>query len=133
TQVVIVNDDTPPAISPMPDLVTFTGAGSTSCAIVVTDAALGAATAIDNVSGAVPVRRAGVPAGNTFPVGTTTITYTAADPSGNVATTTQTVIVVDDTLPAIAAPANTSYELPSLVPAARPSDATASDNCGAVT
>ena len=37
--------------------------------------------------------RSGVPAGNVFPVGTTTITYTATDASGNVTTGTQTVTV----------------------------------------
>ena len=37
--------------------------------------------------------RAGVPAGNLFPVGATVITYTAMDASGNTATAQQTVTV----------------------------------------
>ena len=60
--------------------------------IVVTDAELGTASATDN-SGSVTIVRTGVPAGNVFPVGTTTITYTATDAAGNVTTATQTVTV----------------------------------------
>ena len=48
--------------------------------------------ATDN-SGSVTIVRSGVPAGNVFPVGTTTITYTATDAAGNVTTATQTVTV----------------------------------------
>ena len=59
---------------------------------MIGDAQLGTATASDN-SGSVTIDRTGVPAGNVFPVGTTTITYTATDASGNVTTVTQTVTV----------------------------------------
>jgi hypothetical protein len=41
----------------------------------------------------VTIKRTGVPAGNLFPVGTTTITYTATDPYGNTTTATQTIVV----------------------------------------
>jgi hypothetical protein len=47
------------------------------------------------------VTRTGVPAGNNFPAGTTTITYSATDAHGNTGTATQTVTVVDNTVPTI--------------------------------
>ncbi|HEX7227225.1 MAG TPA: HYR domain-containing protein, partial [Candidatus Binatia bacterium] len=84
-----------------------TGAGATSCGAVVTDEQLGTATATDN-SGSVSVARSGVPTGNVFPVGTTTITYTATDDAGNSTSDTQTVTVIDNTAPALTAPASTS-------------------------
>ncbi len=53
---------------------------------------LGSATAIDLVDGVVSVTNN---APVTFPVGITTVTYTATDATGNTATATQTVTVVD--------------------------------------
>jgi hypothetical protein len=70
------------------------------------------------------VTRTGVPAGGVFPIGTTTITYTATDTSNNQATATQTVTVVDNTAPVIVAPPDASYTCLSQVPAASPSQAT---------
>ena len=55
--------------------------------------ALGTATATDNV-GAVT---SNAPA--SFPLGTTTVTYTAKDAAGNVGTATQTVTVKDAIAP----------------------------------
>jgi len=57
---------------------------------VVSSAALGSAAATDNCP-AVSVSSSGIPAGNLFPIGTTTITWTATDASGNTARATQTV------------------------------------------
>jgi hypothetical protein len=47
------------------------------------------------------VTRGGVPSGNIFPGGTTTITYSATDAHGNTGTATQTVTVIDNTAPTI--------------------------------
>jgi uncharacterized repeat protein (TIGR01451 family) len=99
TQSVTVVDDTPPTITAPPGVTVGTGPGATSCTAIVSDAALGTATAQDNCS--VTVTRAGVPAGNVFPKGTTVITWTATDGSGNHTTATQSVTVVDDTPPTI--------------------------------
>ena len=41
-----------------------------------------------------------------FPIGTTTVTWTVTDGSGNTSTATQTVTVIDTILPTIAAPSN---------------------------
>jgi hypothetical protein len=102
---------------------------------MVTEGQLGTATATDN-SGSVSIARSGVPAGNIFPVGTTTITYTATDDAGNSMQATQTVTVIDNTAPTIIAPAATSVNadgsghgvIPDVVAAT-----IASDNCGPVT
>jgi len=106
TQTVTVRENPaiPPTISAPGDLSLNTGPGASSCGVFVSDAALDAATASDNCAG-VTVTRTGVPAGNNFPVGTTIVTYTATDRSGNTASDTQTVTVVDNTVPVVTPPA----------------------------
>jgi hypothetical protein len=82
------------------------------------------------------VERSGVPSGNLFPVGTTTITYTATDGAGNSTPATQTVTVIDNTAPTLSAPAPTSVNADSNGRATIPNvvaGTTASDNCGPVT
>ena len=101
---VIVQDTTPPTITAPANVTVGTGPGATTCSAVVSDALLGNATAGDNCS--VTVTRTGVPAGNVFPKGNTTITYTATDGGGNTATATQVVTVNDTTLPTISCQAN---------------------------
>ncbi len=44
------------------------------------------------------------PSGNVFPVGTTTVTWTATDPAGNSASCTSTVTVIDNESPSITCP-----------------------------
>jgi hypothetical protein len=61
---------------------------------VVANEALGTPGAIDNCGG-VTLSRSGVPAGNLFPVGTTTVTYTALDSGGAAATATSLVKVLN--------------------------------------
>lgn len=126
-QTITVIDPTPPTFTSVPGtVIAYTGAGATSCGTVVSDATIGTATATDNCS--VTVTRTGVPAGNNFPKGDTTITYTATDGGGNTATATQTVTVIDNTPPTITlsganpqiVECHTSY--PEL-------GATANDNC----
>lgn len=80
-----------------------TGPGATACGVIISDTTLGAAT-VSNNCGVVTITRSGVPSGNLFPVGTTTIIYTANTASGSTATTTQSVIVSDNTPPTITAP-----------------------------
>lgn len=94
----------PPTIDAPANVSVNTGPDATICGAFVSDAILGAATASDNCPG-VTVTRSGVPEGNIFPVGSTTVTYTATDKSGNFASDTQTVTVVDNTVPVVTAPA----------------------------
>lgn len=100
TRTVYVVDTTPPVVTAPANVTVYTGSGTT-CAVVVSNATLGTATATDSCSGSLSVTRTGVPAGNSFPVGTTTITYSATDPANNTGTKTQTVTVVDNTVPVI--------------------------------
>jgi uncharacterized repeat protein (TIGR01451 family) len=127
-----VVDTTPPAFTFVPAAVTaYTGAGATTCDTVVDP---GTATASDNC-GSVTITRS--PAGNTFAVGTTTITWTAKDGANNTSTATQTVTVVDNTPPVVSCPANLTVYLPLNTTATSMAvsypAATATDNCGGTT
>ncbi len=137
TQVVTVVDNTPPTITAPANVTAYTGPGATSCGTVVSDAILGNATASDNCPGLGPIVRTGVPSGNFFPVGTTTVTYTVTDAHNNTSSATQTVTVIDNTPPVITTngqtlsmwPPNHKYQtfpLTNFVTGA-------SDNCGGVT
>ncbi len=94
------NDTTPPAITPPTDV--YVEATGTLTAVL-----LGTPTVTDN-SGATIV--ATPDATGFFPLGTTVVTWTATDPSGNTATATQSVVVQDTTKPVI----NGGTALPSL-------------------
>jgi uncharacterized membrane protein len=105
TQLVIVRDQEKPSVVAPAKVTTYTGPGGAQCGTLVSDLLIGAATASDNCPG-MSVARSGVPGGNFFPVGSTTITYTATDASGNTAVATQIVQVIDNTPPVVACPAN---------------------------
>jgi len=128
-QQVTVNDTENPEVTAPAGLNPSTGPGASVCGVSVSDATLGSATASDNC--AVSVERTGVPAGNFFPVGTTTITYTATDPSGNTAVATQTVTVADDTAPSITTGSLAfDSDAGSCAAAVASLQTTADDNCG---
>jgi uncharacterized repeat protein (TIGR01451 family) len=106
-QIITVIDPTPPTFTFVPgDVTANTGPTATTCDAVVNP---GTATATDNC-GVVNVTRS--PSGNTFPVGTTTITWTATDGAGNTTTATQNVTVIDNTAPVI----TTNGQTPSMWP-----------------
>jgi uncharacterized repeat protein (TIGR01451 family) len=114
TITVRTNDTTPPTITAPNDLSLSTGADATSCGLIVGETELGTASASDNC-GRVNISRTGVPSGNFFPIGTTTITYTATDGAGNTATDTQTVTITDDSAPTITATAPNDNPPPATV------------------
>src|SRR5262249_3616033 len=62
-----------------------------------------------------------------------TRTWTATDRCGNTASCTQHITVNDTTPPTITCPGDLTFQCDSDVPAANPSDATATDNCGTPT
>lgn len=101
-----------PIITAPPNLSLTTIANEASCGVVVTDNMLGNATATSNSSGTVMVTRTGVPSGNLFPVGTTSLVYTATDSNGLIATATQTVTVIDRTAPTVNCPSGVVVSLP---------------------
>jgi HYR domain-containing protein len=122
-------DTTAPTVTAPPNVSVSTGA---LCNAVVSDGQLGTATAHDNCGCAVVVRT-GVPAGNIFPVGVTTVTYTATDAHGNSASATQTVTVTDGTPPAITAPSNITVTADNTCTATVSlGTPVTSDNCGSV-
>jgi hypothetical protein len=97
-----VVDTTAPAVTP-PANVSAEATGP------LTTVAHGVATAADAVGVASLVNNA--PA--SFPLGTTTITWTATDAAGNSASATSTVTVVDTTRPALTVPADLTREATS--------------------
>ncbi|HEX7177031.1 MAG TPA: PxKF domain-containing protein [Pyrinomonadaceae bacterium] len=116
------DDETDPAINAPPDVLLDTQAEQTGvCGLIVPESQLGTPDVSDNC--VVNVARTGVPAGNFFPIGATTVTYTATDAAGNTATDTQIITIRDKTPPVIYAPANATYVCPSEVPAASASQA----------
>jgi uncharacterized repeat protein (TIGR01451 family) len=112
TQVVTVGDNTPPVVTAPANVTLYTGPGATSCGHTVNDldGALGTGSASDNCPGVGAVARSGVPAGNVFPVGTTTLTYSATDAHNNTGQATQIVTVIDNTAPTISCPTNITLE-----------------------
>ena len=89
TQTVTVEDTQRPTIAaPSGRTLVLDAASGT----VVSTAALGSPTVADNCPNS-EVSVTGIPAGNLFPLGTTTLTWTAQDGSGNRATATQLVTI----------------------------------------
>jgi gliding motility-associated-like protein len=100
TQTITVLDNQNPTITAPADVNVNADAGS--CA--ATGVALGTSTTADNCSVASVTNDA--PA--SFPVGTTVVTWTVTDGSGNTATAAQNVVVTDNQNPTITAPSNVS-------------------------
>jgi hypothetical protein len=122
-----------PAITP-PTAVTRTNS-PLSCTVFISDADLGSATATDNCPG-LTVQRTGVPADNVFPLGVTTITYTAISAAGRTKTATQTVTIIDNNKPVFTS--NLSANTVIVWPADHKLKNvaltyTTTDNCGTVT
>jgi hypothetical protein len=139
-------DTTPPTLHVPPNV----SATTSSCTATLDDE-LGVATAEDNCS-SVTITRSGVPTfacptpsdpnrrceSFVFPTGTTVITYTARDASGNTTTGTQNVTVTESPAinPTVSAPADSSAFADANCQAPVPNytaGSTASDNCGTVT
>jgi HYR domain len=120
-----VKDTTPPIIQIQQPAITVEATSPT----MVVD--LGSVTATDAVDGAItPVSNA--PA--VFPIGVTTVTWTATDAAGNTATAQQLVTVQDTTPPAITAPAAVAADSTTGQPiAVAIGAATATDTFGSVT
>ena len=100
TQTVTIVDTTVPEIFSPSDIVVE------ATAPFVTDIQLGAAIADDIIE----VNTVTNDAPDSFPLGETTITWTATDSSGNFAIATQTVSVVDTSAPSITAPSTVQVE-----------------------
>src|SRR5712691_9473603 len=121
---ITVVDTTPPVIT-CPAPITAEATGNESAFVVP-----GSATAFD-IAG--PVTITG-PAAGSYPLGTTTVTYSATDQSGNRSSCSSSIAVVDTTPPSITCPAPITAEATSFAGAVvAPGAASASDIAGAVT
>ncbi|MBL0317035.1 MAG: HYR domain-containing protein, partial [Flavobacteriales bacterium] len=79
-------------------------------------------------------RTVGPASGSTFPIGTTVVTHTATDASGNISTCSFNVVVTDNIAPTVTCPGNQTLALGSSCTVALPdytSLVTTSDNCTA--
>lgn len=95
TTVVTVVDVLAPQIVCPNDIVVNTEPGSCEATVF-----FGQASAYDNCDGFIPtVQTAGPPTGSTFPIGVTTITFTATDSNGNTSSCDFTITVVDNQAP----------------------------------
>ncbi|HVM59820.1 MAG TPA: HYR domain-containing protein [Verrucomicrobiae bacterium] len=127
TAMVIVRDVTPPVIQCTAEITVNANPG----VCFATGVSLGTVTVSDNCSVAAVTSNA--PA--SFPVGTNAVIWTAIDPSGNTATCTQQVVVLDSQAPVISCPADVVVKIPFGATHARGvalSSPVASDNCGVV-
>jgi len=122
TTCVTMTDTTKPTI-------TAPAAATAEATGTLTAVTLGAATASDAVGPVTITNNA--PAG--YPLGTTTVTFTAKDGAGNSASATTTVTVVDTTKPTLTAPAAATAEATGTLTAVTLGQATASDAVGPVT
>ncbi|WP_114287844.1 HYR domain-containing protein [Candidatus Halocynthiibacter alkanivorans] len=94
-------DSTDPIVSVPSNINVGTDAGQSTAVVTYS------VTASDNVgvtSG--PTRTAGLASGASFPIGTTTVTHTAADAASNTGSGSFTVTVSDDEKPSISVPSN---------------------------
>lgn len=120
-QTIIVTDATAPVVT-APASLTVEATGA------LTPVDSGAATATDAVGVVSLVSDA--PA--TFPLGVTTVTWTATDAAGNVGTAVQTVTVLDATAPVVTAPASLTVEATGALTPVDSGAASATDEIGVV-
>ncbi|MBP9151712.1 MAG: SprB repeat-containing protein, partial [Flavobacteriales bacterium] len=123
TQDVVVTDDEDPSITCPATANIITDAG-----ICTSSASIGTATSSDNCG----VQSTTVSNSGPYSVGTTTVTWTATDASGNTATCTQDVVVTDGQDPTITCPAtaNITTDAGICTSSASIGTATSADNCG---
>ena len=123
---VTVNDNEAPVFNTVSDITVNVDAGI--CGAVVN---YEVPTATDNCEGTVVSLTDGLASGSEFPVGTTTVTYTATDAAGNTVTITFTVTVVDNIAPVISCNENINIEVEYGVTGAvvNYNAPTATDNC----
>lgn len=125
---VVVVDNIPPTITAPANVTVNANPGST----FATGVTLGMATVADNSGSGVVITNNAIAQ---YPMGTTTVTWTATDAAGNFATATQTVTVLDAELPSITAPATiitVTNNNQAYASGVNLGTATATDNSGSV-
>uniref|UniRef100_UPI003566D8D1 HYR domain-containing protein n=1 Tax=Sulfitobacter sp. TaxID=1903071 RepID=UPI003566D8D1 len=125
--IVLIPDTEDPVFSETGDITVNVDAGECGAIVSFTTPA-----ATDNCLETIVTFTSGLDPGSLFPVGTTTVTYTAADVTGNTSTVTFDVTVEDNEDPAIECPENITvtniegqdYAIVTYT------EITATDNCG---
>ena len=121
-------DRTAPVFPTLADIVATTESDAIACGAFI------ASIPQPDVRDVCPIKITlrGVPAGNLFPVGVTTLVWDARDASGNASTALQRVIVTDATPPLVAATGERVILATSLPVAGAVTAPNAADNCGDV-
>ncbi len=125
TQLITVNDITPPSIT-CPANVTV------SCAANIPTANVASVITSDNCGGTASVTVSADVTSNFICINRYTVsrTYLATDACGNTSTCTQLITVNDNTPPSITCPANVTVSCAANIPAANVASVITSDNCG---
>jgi len=122
TFTVTVEDNEDPVAQCPPDITVNNDPGQCDAIVTFT------ATVTDNCPAA--TISCSPPSGFIFPVGTTTVTCTATDASGNTSVCAFTVTVNDNELPPIVCPPDTTIECDESIDPQDLGSASATDNCG---
>ena len=122
TQVITIQDTTDPVITPPDDIIY-------EATRLISMIQLGTATATDTVD-AMPTIASNAP--TSFPIGTTIVTYTATDDSGNSATAIQN-ITIRDTEPMLFLPSDVTAEATGVLTIVDIGTATVTDNIDSIT
>jgi hypothetical protein len=96
-----VNDNSAPTISCPPNKIVNTDAGFCYASSGSVNAGIASASDNCNPVGVTGVRSDGASLGANYPVGVTTIVWTAKDPSNNITTCSQTITVADNEPPTV--------------------------------
>jgi hypothetical protein len=129
-QHVTVTDANPPTITAPANITTTAGPSCNATVDPGTPVASDSCSSVTVTSS----RSDAQPLGAPYPIGVTTITWTATDTSAHSATATQKITVTDATPPSITAPANiTATAGATCSVTVDPGTATASDSCSSVT
>jgi len=127
TTVITVEDNEDPLIACPVDVAVNTDPGQCSTVVIFPDA-----IAIDNCGVASVIQTAGLPSGSMFPVGVSTVEYTATDIHGNTSVCSFTITVTDNE-PAMAVCQDITIELDAngnAMIVASDVDGGSTDNCG---
>ena len=128
TQIISVEDKTPPTLT-VPPTITI------QCGASILPANTGQATATDNCGGTITFSHSdSTPTpGSCANNSSITRTWTATDCAGNISTATQTISIIDNIKPVIISVTNYDITCPADIPAPNIADIVATDNCGTVT
>ncbi|AFM02697.1 surface protein 26-residue repeat-containing protein [Bernardetia litoralis DSM 6794] len=121
TQIITITDNENPIITVSPTLTANTDAGICTASNVLEIPIVSDNCGIPTITNDAPP---------SFPIGNTTITWTATDAAGNTASATQIITVTDNEDPTIIAPPNVNVDCPVDVILGT---ATTTDDCGIVT